>query len=97
MLMMFLGGTVERHQLKAIDLERGEFRSTWIPSFFHPNMPAEMTAALGTKVYEWRELAILHGAMDVPPIWNKLLPEFHFMDIETFLQKYVEGKTKDKA
>jgi len=96
-LMPSLGGPIERHQLQVADLESGELISTWIPTFFHPNMSAEMMARLGTKVYVWRELAIARGAMDVPATWNELLPDFKFMDIATFLQKYVEGKGEDKV
>ena len=81
---------MERHQLQVADLERGELLSTWVPVFFHPSMSAEMMAMLGSKVYVWRELAVVRGAMDVPPTWNQLFPDFQFTDVETFLRRYVK-------
>ena len=51
-----------------------------------------MIEMVRTKVYVWRELAVERGAMDVPPSWNKLLPDFQFMGVESFLKENVEGK-----
>ncbi|QKX56215.1 uncharacterized protein TRUGW13939_03316 [Talaromyces rugulosus] len=82
------GEPFERHVLKIADLEKGEFNSSWIPVNDHPNMPAEMKGPDLVKIYMPPFLlAGVGGAVDLPPVWNSLLPDLELEDVETFLRR----------
>jgi hypothetical protein len=81
------------HKLKKEDLAEKKLNSDWIPPISHPNMPPMMsTPEFKKMILCWFELAATNGCADVAPVWNELLPEFKFTDIETFLAKNLGGE-----
>ncbi|CRG85304.1 hypothetical protein PISL3812_02403 [Talaromyces islandicus] len=86
--LSYPGEPFERHVLQIADLEKGEFKSSWIPPNDHPNMPAEMKGPDLVKTYMPAFLlSCVRGAADLPPVWNSLLPDLELEDVETFLRR----------
>jgi hypothetical protein len=82
------------------DIERGEMKTSWLPSFSNPNsldfaptaageIPRE---AISKHILSGSLLAISRGAWDVSNEWNQLLPEMKFTGIEEFLRPHWIGK-----
>jgi hypothetical protein len=68
-----------------LDLEKGELHTTWMPQFTHPNIPPEMKAQITSVILPDALRATAHGALDVPPTWNALLPDLEMTTVEAFL------------
>lgn len=86
LLEKYAGKSLKVHTLKKADLEKGEWNVSWIPPFDHPNMPAEYkTPEIFRTIQSSFELAASEGAANVSDTWNRLLPNYKFTNLETFL------------
>ncbi|PGH00862.1 hypothetical protein AJ80_09114 [Polytolypa hystricis UAMH7299] len=80
------------YTVKKDAIDEGIQNSEWLPPADHPSMTPEMQANLAKMLYPDILRALDRGAMDVPPTWNELLPDFKFTDLEGFLNEYFGPK-----
>ncbi|KAI9731031.1 MAG: hypothetical protein M1834_005494 [Cirrosporium novae-zelandiae] len=91
----YAGRPMTIHRVQKADLAKGELNSDWIPPMNHPHMPPEMkTPEFKRMVLSSYALVASNGAVDVPPTWNKLLPDMKLTDVETFLRDALGEKEK---
>lgn len=87
-------------RLEKLDIEAGVLKSSWLPSFSHPNVESDMKSEVGdgnreavsSFVASQFLLSIGRGAWDVSDEWNQLLPGTKVTGIEEFLRDFWEGK-----
>ena len=90
------------------DLESGALKTTWTPSFDHPNVNVadleKIQAFPGATARDLKEsfsravvtgilLSIADGAWDVSDEWNQLFPQLKLTGIEEFTRSYWEDAT----
>lgn len=73
------------YSLKPEDLEKGEFKSPWIPSYA-PNLPEETMKNVVVPFISGWALGVYKGVGDVNPIWNERLPDIHYESVEEMLR-----------
>jgi len=79
-------------QVKIVDLEAGNLKTSWVPAFTHPSVPKEQWEGFAKAVVIGSLLAFERGAWDVSDEWNTLLPELKLTSIEDFLTGVWQGK-----
>ncbi|KAH7346141.1 hypothetical protein BKA65DRAFT_501868 [Rhexocercosporidium sp. MPI-PUGE-AT-0058] len=85
--------TVEKVQRK--DLEAGILKSTWTLNKRHPSFTddqASQLQAILKTVLIGTLLSSAKGAWDVSDSFNRVLPDYKFIDMEEFLSKAWKGK-----
>ncbi|KAL0931967.1 NmrA-like family protein [Colletotrichum truncatum] len=78
-------------KVQAEDLKAGVVRSSWLPNFDHPAIPADQVEKLASGMVAGILLGISAGAMSVSQEWNKLLPDYKFTRAEDFLSEIWNG------
>jgi hypothetical protein len=90
-----IGGPFVVDRVKKEDLEAGTLKSSWVPAFDHPSMPADDPAAseaLSRYIVTGSLISIENGAWDVSEEWNQLLPLLKLTGIQEFLEKVWKTK-----
>ena len=95
------GKAFEVTRLSEADVERGELKTEWIPSFTslsceelarRAGMERAPREELARKLLVGALLATRRGAWAVSDEWNRLLPGLKMTGVEEFLREYWEGK-----
>ena len=79
-------------KLKFEDLKDGIVKSTWLPKVSHPAIPPEQADALAGMFLAGMSLGISVGALNVSDEWNRLLPDYKFIQPHQFLSGAWQGK-----
>ncbi|KAF1939324.1 NAD(P)-binding protein [Clathrospora elynae] len=79
-------------KMKADELERGTWKSSWVPKIDHPSIPPEYVEAASKTIVAGILLAIGARAFESGDAWNRLLPDYDFADAEAFLKQAWDGK-----
>lgn len=82
-------------RVKLEDLEAGNLQASWTLGKRHPSSTAEeadQLAAVLKTVLIGTLLSSAKGAWDVSDAFNRLLPDYTFVQIEEFLAKVWDGK-----
>lgn len=87
-----IGGPVIVEKLKVDDLKAGIVKSTWLPKVIHAAIPPEQADALAGTLLAGMTLGISVGALNVSDEWNRLLPDYKFIQTHQFLSKAWQGK-----
>ncbi|KAH8800411.1 hypothetical protein F5884DRAFT_550374 [Xylogone sp. PMI_703] len=83
------GGTpFDITSLKEEDVRAGNILSSWIPMMEAPGVPAEQNEHFSKMVLIGTLLSGVHESWVVSNEWNKLLPDYEFMDVEEFLARH---------
>lgn len=82
--------TVEKVKLE--DLESGILTASWKLEASHPSIPPEQVEKMLQTVLIGTLLSSVKGAWDISDEFNKLLPDFKFIQMEDFLTRVWEGK-----
>jgi len=95
-----IGKKFEVARLSVEDVEKGELKTEWIPSF--TSLSCEELARSTSDEYKRENLARVllagnllatrRGAWAVSDEWNRLLPEFKMTGVEEFLPEHWKGK-----
>lgn len=80
-------GPMTVHHLKSEDLEKGEWKTSWVPPIDHPNIPEGMRDVYVVKMIPGLLGYLKDGMFDIAPTWNELLPDMKLTDVETFLRQ----------
>lgn len=87
-----VGGAFDTTRLKVDELERGTWKSSWVPRIDHPSIAPEHVEAVSKVIVAGLLLAIGKKAYEVSNEWNELLPDYEFMDAEVFLKQAWHGE-----
>ncbi|KAK1145722.1 hypothetical protein N8T08_003960 [Aspergillus melleus] len=79
------GRTFTIYSLKPEDLENGEFKSPWIPSYA-PNLPPETIRDSVIPFISGWALGIYKGVADVRPVWNERFLDIQYQTVEHMLR-----------
>ncbi|KAE8380008.1 hypothetical protein BDV26DRAFT_258105 [Aspergillus bertholletiae] len=79
------GQTFTIYNLKSEDLEKGEFRSPWIPSYA-PNLPEETIKNVVVPFISGWALGCYNGVADVSPAWNERFPDIQYQTVADMLR-----------
>jgi hypothetical protein len=86
MLTVWLKGRkFELHYVKAADLEAGEWKAKWQPTF-DESLPPETTREIVVPFVSGWALGIWNGILDLEPDWNKRFPDIKFVSVEEMLR-----------
>lgn len=72
------------YTLKPKDLEKGEFKSPWIPTYA-PNLSEEEIKNSVIPFISGWAMGVYQGVADVPPTWNKRFPDIEYQSVEEML------------
>ena len=72
-------------KLKADDLRAGVAKCSWLPTVDHTGIPREQAEALAPMLVAGMLLGISAGALMVTDEWNRLLPDYRFVQAAEFL------------
>ncbi|KAF7560406.1 hypothetical protein G7046_g3741 [Stylonectria norvegica] len=89
------GGPFTIDKVKIEDLEAGKLTASWTLGKRHPSFTdeqADQLAAMLKTVFVGTLLSSAKGAWDVSDAFNKLLPDYKFVEIEAFLAAVWKGK-----
>ncbi|KAF7799305.1 hypothetical protein EIP86_010537 [Pleurotus ostreatoroseus] len=79
------GRKFELHHVKVADLEAGEWKAKWQPTFDETLPPQKVKELVVPFVSGWA-LGIWNGLIDLEPDWNKRFPDIKFVSVEEMLQ-----------
>ena len=82
---MFQERKFELHHVKVADLEAGEWKAKWQPTFDETLPPQKVKELVVPFVSGWA-LGIWNGLIDLEPDWNKRFPDIKFVSVEEMLQ-----------
>lgn len=80
-----LGQKFTTYRLHPDDLERGEFKSPWIPAYA-PDLPFETMRDVVVPFISGWALGTHKGVADVDPVWNERLPDIRYETVEEMLR-----------
>lgn len=86
------GGPFDIERLKADDLKAGVVKCSWKPRVDHPAIPPEHVDAFSGTLLAGALLGISAGAWNVSDEWNRLLPDYKFIQAEAFLTEAWRSK-----
>lgn len=86
------GGPIAIEKLKTDDLKAGIVKSTWLPKVSHPAIPPEQAGALAGMFLAGMSLGISCGALNVSDDFNRLFPDYEFVQPRQFLLEAWQGK-----
>lgn len=78
--------------LKEEDVRAGDFKSSWIPIYKHPDQSPEQTKFMSMIIATGTILSGIKKSWVVSDEWNNLLPDYEFTDIDEFLCRHWGGK-----
>ncbi|OJJ94626.1 hypothetical protein ASPACDRAFT_128149 [Aspergillus aculeatus ATCC 16872] len=73
------------YSLRPEDLEKGEFKSPWIPAYA-PDLSAEIMRDVVVPFISGWALGISKGVGDVKPVWNERFPDIDYETVEDMLR-----------
>ncbi|KAM0354388.1 hypothetical protein ACHAPU_001432 [Fusarium lateritium] len=73
--------------LKSKDLEANVVKASYLPMPEHPSIPVEIRKSYAATLITGLLLGFKDGAMQVSDEWNRLLPDYKFIQPEEFLTK----------
>lgn len=79
-------------ELRVEDVKGDTYSTPWIPQFNDPAVPVEQRAAFSRIILRGCLLSGVCKSWVVSDEWNRLLPDYKFTGVETFLEKSWEGK-----
>ncbi|KAJ5745613.1 hypothetical protein N7520_010795 [Penicillium odoratum] len=82
--------TIEKVQ--AQDFTSGEWKTSWMPIADHPSIPRENLEVMSRVILAGILLAVHANELHVSDAWNRLLPDYKFMPIGSFLIEAWSGK-----
>ncbi|KAL0936813.1 NmrA-like family protein [Colletotrichum truncatum] len=88
------GKSFEVHTVKAADLEAGEWKATWQPTF-NEALSAGDTKKLVVPFISGWALGIYKGLIDLEPDWNRRFPNIKFTSVEEMLNAAWERAKAD--
>lgn len=78
--------------MKLEDLEVGILKTSWTLATIHPVVPKDQAADLLKSVLIATLLSGAKGAWDVSDEFNRILPDYTFIQVDEFLSKVWEDK-----
>lgn len=78
------------HRINGEELDKGEAKFPWLPPVAHPTVPPEFRKELAEKVLPQFLAVPRREENDIKPVWNELLPDMKFTDVETFLRSAIQ-------
>ncbi|KAL2798712.1 hypothetical protein BJX66DRAFT_294684 [Aspergillus keveii] len=73
------------YSLKPEDLEKGEFKSPWVPAYA-PNLSEETMRDVVVPFISGWAMGIHKGVADVRPVWNERFPDIQYQKVEEMLR-----------
>jgi hypothetical protein len=73
------------YSLKPEDLEKGEFKSPWVPAYA-PNLSEETMRDVVVPFISGLAMGIYKGVADVRPVWNECFPDIQYQKVEEMLR-----------
>lgn len=87
-----IGGSFAIDKVKVADLEAGILKISWMPTEGHHSFDQEQAARIIKAAYIGILLSATKGAWDVSDDFNKLFPDFKFIQMDEFLTEHWTGK-----
>ncbi|KAL5120592.1 hypothetical protein ACEQ8H_001611 [Pleosporales sp. CAS-2024a] len=78
--------------VKSEDMDKGQLKTSWVPQFSHPAIPADQHPAFSTMFVVCFFVAMKRGAWNVSREFNDMFPEFQFLGLEEYLAKAWKGR-----
>lgn len=89
----WLGSAFAVERLKVEDLKEGMVNSSWRPKPDHPAISREHIDALSGMLLAGFSLGISVGALNVSDEWNRIFPDYKFVQPKEFLSEAWSGKS----
>ncbi|KAK4237580.1 NAD(P)-binding protein [Achaetomium macrosporum] len=86
------GGPFNVEKLRAEDLKAGVYKASWSPKLEHSSFPPENAEALSQTFTKGLLLGMSVGGWNVSDEWNRMLPDYQFIQAEDFLTDAWRGK-----
>ena len=94
---VLIGKKFELYHVKAADLEAGEWKATWLPTFDETLPPEKVKEMVIPFISGWA-LGIYNGIIDLEPQWNRRFPEIKFTSVHEMLSgAWEKAKAEGKA
>ena len=78
------GKKFEIHRAKAADLDAGDWKASWLPTFDETLTYKEIEQMVKPFVCGWA-LGIHSGIIDLEPDWNRQFPDVRFTSVREML------------
>ncbi|KAL2825340.1 NAD(P)-binding protein [Aspergillus cavernicola] len=86
------GGPFTVEKVTKEEFEKGDWETSWVPRIDHPSIPVDQVDIFSRVGVAGILLGISAGAFKVSDAWNRLLPDYEFVQAQGFLEEAWEGK-----